>query len=271
MTFVVEHCPELIELGYVYIATPPLYKVNLGKGKHVYLQDKSAYLKFINRRINKKYDLSLDGEEVLNKKQVLKFLKIADTIGQELEDLSINKCLEQKFLETVILNYHEDDFKEIIAEEFPEIKYKAKSKTLVGLYNNKFHKLIIDEEFEKEIEELEALYGKLGSGYIDYKEKDSDEYITDTIGLAINRIMKSVKPKSMNRYKGLGEMDASELWESSMNPETRTLIQVTTENVKDSRNYFAMFMSSKDSQVKLRKKYIFDVAKEYDFDEIIEG
>ena len=63
---------------------------------------------------------------------------------------------------------------------------------------------------------------------------------------------------SLQRYKGLGEMDAQQLWDTTMNPETRTLLQVTIDNAMEADKYFEMLMGD---EVEPRKRYIMENAQ----------
>jgi len=81
-----------------------------------------------------------------------------------------------------------------------------------------------------------------------FNDEEKDEYMK-TIG---------EKKYSISRYKGLGEMDAQQLWDTTMNPETRTLKQVTVDNAEEAGNMFEMLMGE---EVPPRKKFIQTHAK----------
>jgi DNA gyrase subunit B len=75
-----------------------------------------------------------------------------------------------------------------------------------------------------------------------------------------DKVMSTIGDKkyTMQRYKGLGELNPVQLWETTMNPETRTLKQVTVENAEDTDKMFTMLMGE---EVPPRKKYIQTHAK----------
>jgi DNA gyrase subunit B len=81
-----------------------------------------------------------------------------------------------------------------------------------------------------------------------YTEEERDRYTSEAKGQKV----------TIQRYKGLGEMNPTQLWETTMNPETRTLKQISVENVEAAGNMFEMLMGE---EVPPRKKYIQTHAK----------
>ena len=83
-----------------------------------------------------------------------------------------------------------------------------------------------------------------------------EEYAYDDNELQ-SKIEKVGKGYSIQRYKGLGEMDPSQLWDTTMNPETRSLMQVTIEDAAEADKMITVLMGDEVSE---RKKYIFEYA-----------
>lgn len=106
-----------------------------------------------------------------------------------------------------------------------------------------------------------------------YGEAERDKILSDIIadkkarGTAVNDEDDVLKQAgvTMSRFKGLGEMDATQLWETTMNPENRVLIQV---RVQDAEKADAIFNKLMGEEVSLRKNFIQAKAKEYDLEEL---
>jgi DNA gyrase subunit B len=106
-----------------------------------------------------------------------------------------------------------------------------------------------------------------------YGEQERDKILTDIIaekkarGVTINKEDDVLKQAgvTMSRFKGLGEMDATQLWETTMNPENRVLIQV---RIQDAERADAIFNKLMGDEVSLRKNFIQSKAKEYSLEEL---
>ena len=248
------------------------------KGKKIFLHDQKDYFKYINKKIFRKFQLSTDGgETILSKSEVFKLLNRFELIIRYLEEISTECSITDDFLEEVILNYKKPvkKFAKIMKRKFPDINMSMDEETgiisLNGLHKNKYHSLDIDEVFLENIKFIESLYDELNVGYIYYKTIDSDKFKKGTAGFVLNFIEKEVTPRHRTRFKGLGEMQSADLWDSTMNPETRSIIQFKTDDIQNAHEYFGQFMSDKKHQVLKRKKYMVDMAKQFNFDDIIEG
>jgi DNA gyrase subunit B len=106
-----------------------------------------------------------------------------------------------------------------------------------------------------------------------YGDPERDKIIDDIIaerkarGVVVNNDDDVLKQAgvTMSRFKGLGEMDATQLWETTMNPENRVLIQV---RVEDAERADAIFTKLMGDEVLLRKNFIQSRAKDYDLEEL---
>ena len=125
-------------------------------------------------------------------------------------------------------------------------------------------KMMIDEDFiaSPEFREIKALSPvRTGLGSPPYKVRVEDkEQAIETSAALLDFVMEvSKKGLYIQRYKGLGEMNPGQLWETTMNPETRTILQVTLEDSVLADEIFTILMGD---QVEPRRRFIETHAKE---------
>ncbi len=283
LTFFYRQMPEVIERGYVYIAQPPLYRAK--KGTHeVYLKDEAALTEHLLKSgINhfqlpgakleepelKKFILQIQrfnqvmkNSETKYDKDVLYFLlsKVANLeaavesetelkkIGNELNDwIHANPSLgvtEYKF-----------DIKTNPETHKPEIEFFT-----VRYADRKTMKLTKDFLTKSEIVELRTIWtylqtisklpllAKVGNDDQSFERyQEFYEFVMEA----------SKKGQYIQRYKGLGEMNPVQLWETTLNPENRTLLQVTVGDAVAADETFSVLMGE---QVEPRRRFIHDNA-----------
>ena len=248
LTFFFRKMPELIEKGHIFIAEPPLYKVAKGKSE-VYIKDdkglenylmdagvQDTFLKITDDYVLSGRDLS---EVVMDASKCIKLLEKAG-------DDNIKRILEQATLTGVInkiKSLGEDvDGQRVICQRLDNI-----SKEYERGWNSKFegdNKLSffrkvrgVEETVEIDlmkiqsnlIEGLEIFSSKfrdIFSGIPVLVKKESTVELDGPISLISEIMRMGEKGISLQRYKGLGEMNADQLWETTLDPEARTLLRV---------------------------------------------
>ena len=258
LTFFFRYMRPLIEKGYLYIAQPPLYKAKIGRHEQ-YLKDDKALTNFIidwaksntyclvdNQRLtNEQWLIFLDilkiFENVLNliaehhkmdKNDIYTSLHILDQIQNSLESSSILIEL-QKFLgseQVRIINFNDTE----IIKGY--------------VITTKDHKFLLPESFfndpevltvSKTLKSLEMI-DKSGAVFIE--GKDSNKQFTRVNNLA-NALYELGKPlMTIQRYKGLGEMNPDQLWETAMDPQKRSFLQVKIEDGLEADLWFTTLM-----------------------------
>jgi DNA gyrase subunit B len=291
LTFFYRQMPELVDNGYLYIAQPPLLKIGKGK-KEVYLKDEIEFNDFILKRFCEKMILNTgSGEKVSGHKLYLLLGNLSEyyTIMEKMERQGINPNFaeflvkegieDKKFLESrdrmVLLREHLKDggfdVGEVIWSEERsayniEVRLPRKLKhitTTVDDPANDAIKLIIGRGliYSKAYQDL-VVIGKKIYKYdvapftISDKEKESnteDVVIQDKKQLLIQVLEESKKGLAVQRYKGLGEMNPDQLWETTMNPAKRNLLQVKVEDVVDTDEIFTILMGE---EVEPRREFI---------------
>jgi DNA gyrase subunit B len=245
MTFFFNHLREVIEKGYLYIAQPPLYRYKKGKIEKYLKDDKELNEFLIEQGIN-----SIDIKGV-GKPELKELLKNA-----ALYKLLLNKLSLRFNIPEVIRYLIEHDSVEGLEEYLKSIGFNVISK-----HNNHYYiqttrgleEITIDEKLLNHPLFIEAkkVYEKLK----EYKDLIEGDYLS----LLDEVIEKARKGANIQRYKGLGEMNPEQLWETTMNPENRVLVQVTLEDAEEAAKKFELFMGS---EVAPRREYIQANAKE---------
>ncbi|MCM8818531.1 MAG: DNA topoisomerase (ATP-hydrolyzing) subunit B [Candidatus Omnitrophica bacterium] len=276
LTFFYRQMTDLIKHGYVYIAQPPLYKVKKGK-KEFYVDTESemdkVIVKFAEEEI--KVFISSDSKLTEYNGELFTLFELSKKLIEiekllKLKDIDIKKVIEfykkNKKVPSYFIVYEEDEL--FLEDEEEVVKYlnkKGKEFDLFSKDENKNYKVIeIYEAKEllkifKKLEEMKIkIDGIFDKNFLIKDEKGRQEK------LSIFEIYERIKAREkeelvIQRYKGLGEMNPEQLWETTMNPETRRLKRVTIEDAIKAEEIFTVLMGE---IVEPRREFIEKYAKE---------
>ncbi len=287
LTFFYRQMPQLIEKGYLYIAQPPLYKVRKGK-KVRYLQDDDAMSRYLielgteNVRLSmKEGSTQLTGEPLRRLlADIARFRLLLENIGHrvdplvieglvtstdlEVEDLADRAKVEAaiKALKTYVRERRSGELAAVIESDEEHDRYRVLIETQDGV-SRRVTTIDFDLLSAGNIAELRQIHhGVRALGQppflltvLDKAGKPTDEPIevADVDALWSNIDARARKGLAIQRYKGLGEMNPDELWETTMDPETRTLLQVRVEDAVESEELFSVLMGD---QVEPRRAFI---------------
>jgi DNA gyrase subunit B len=260
LTFLFRFLRPVIEAGYVYIAQPPLYLYRKGKNE-TYLKDDMALSSFL-------IEHGLDGFEFqgMGYNDLLDMFKIVASYRSMLNNLEKRYSLIDviRFIvenDRLVGMENEALFVEI--EAFIKLKgYNILNKTVdeekIHIFvqtNNGLEELMIDDELF-----ASPYFGEASYLFKKLNERDLSLFEQGDLITVLEEIENSAKKGAyIQRYKGLGEMNPAQLWETTMIPEARRLLRVTIEDAEVASDTFTLFMGD---EVEPRRKYIEEHAKD---------
>jgi len=268
LTFFYRQMPELVEAGHIFIAQPPLYKVSKGK-KDVYLKDDSALTDFLLERISDNYTLNISKTASMKSTEFSELLKSFKSFEEltTIPDLNISfdflmtllkvKPFPKKMSEKELKNWV-NSFNKI--SETNNLAIDEKLKNIICT-RTKFGNSIVDlipiSFFKSKNYKLVLTYQdkskkvKLGTSSI---TKNENFEIIEDLFQTLKTLMEDVrKTLNIQRYKGLGEMNPDQLWETTMNPVGRRLVQVKIDDADEASDLFEQLMGD---NVETRREFI---------------
>ena len=243
------YMPQIIEAGKLYRVLPPLYHIN--NKEHPYVVDKREYIDTYIEDVIKNYKIKFDdiSDSKVNKDEFRDFLYDTVEYQSNLERMAKHFGVNMGLIEVVAaslvlysrannININKllgtDRFSTILLAEvqnrYREMSLNENGTALRGVIDGSYQSLDLSERFISKCEDLLPTYAKYG--YILYvKDKKGDVYRKMTVMDFLN-IADRYKPAIITRYKGLGEMNSSQIWETTLNPNNRRLIQLTFSDVE---------------------------------------
>lgn len=259
------HAPELILQGKVFRCVMPLYKLVDKKKKTVdksmYLYHKSELFKVFEKNVSKNVRLKFtqDGDFV-SSDNMLRFLSTNRDYYTVLDTLSHHYSLHKDIIEYIAM--HPSDFRDTIKDLGDELMYSKKDDCISGVYKGNYYSIILDKIFMSKLKYLVDVVriGNDGIGMYHMYElqgakKEPIYRGYKTIG-QIMEICQIYAPEIASRYKGLGELNPSEMELITMNPENRVLIQFVIEDKEAVKDTFDKLFLSKHRDI--RKQMVQD-------------
>jgi len=273
LTFFFRQMPDLIEQGHLYVAQPPLYRIADGKTE-IYLKDEESFHDYVLERISKREKILMESGEEITGKKLVKFVRNLVKFYKNLERLS-RRGYSKTFLEFLASRGISDRsvFKN---KEFMESLFESLRESGFHLSNIKINEVNGQYEFEVtevrnggqsfcvdwellsspelrglllhsgEFRQLSNNPFKLASEPGEPARRDPERFLKELLD-------RGKKGLTVQRYKGLGEMNPSQLWTTTMDPERRNLVRVHIDDVVEADEIFTVLMGDK---VEPRREFI---------------
>ncbi|MBI4228658.1 MAG: DNA topoisomerase (ATP-hydrolyzing) subunit B [Deltaproteobacteria bacterium] len=287
LTFFYRQVPEIIEKGHLYVAQPPLYRVKHGKEER-YLTDDVEFEDYllqigtdgVSLRVSENGHVrEIKGNRLLEIiKKSISYGKILERLGKWGRDRRIVDAFSRRkgFRKTNLklgneseLDLHLKGIKEWIELRYPEIQSfdwelsedeEHNSSRIIYSFkdNGRNVRTVIDFDFINspdfiELKNIGESIHQLGDPPFTILQDEKETKVENLKELTEYILSLGKKGMFIQRYKGLGEMNPEQLWETTMNPETRILKQVNIEDTFEADQIFTILMGD---QVEPRKEFI---------------
>ncbi len=289
LTFFYRQMAELVERGHLYIAQPPLYKVKKGK-KERYLKDDAALEDFL-------LESGLDGLEVRGGSTdqpiaradvkdllaaALRYRRIVEALGRRRDPRAVAALLERGRIDESVVRDEErlreatgaalDALREQgaeLASATAEFEYDEEHGSWVASVSTRLkgmarttrvdYDLVTGRDWETALEILAVVEKRGGPAFVSRTDK-GEEVHHPSFGALLDYVFaRGRKGQYIQRYKGLGEMNPEQLWETTMDPERRTLLKVAVEDQVEADQIFSVLMGD---EVEPRREFIVENALE---------
>ncbi|MFI5118843.1 MAG: DNA topoisomerase (ATP-hydrolyzing) subunit B [Thermoanaerobaculia bacterium] len=276
LTFFFRQMKAAIEKGYLYIAQPPLFRAVEGK-REVFLKDEKEYARFLLARIGDDRALTAEpSERTLSGGALMALVTglqdwralVSRLAVRGFPEALVRTLVKQKLTEPGALKdrarleraTHEfqavvESFAIVKDEEHDgfavHVRQAVNGVTKTGIVDAAF---LSGYEMKRAVDLAASLEGFLDGPYRLRTNGNGDERVLATLGEAVDAVLESAKKGlTINRYKGLGEMNPETLWETTMNPATRRLLQVRVEDAVEADLIFTILMGD---AVEPRREFI---------------
>ena len=280
LTFFFRQMRELVERGHIFIAQPPLYRVKRGRGER-YIKDEKEFTREIIRLATDGLQIHYgsngrDGK-VIDAGDVRKFLLQVDeyvAMFERLERRLRNRGVVEVLSDVELPLDTKEDYQQKanvskLAARLKELDLTAKvlademhSAWMVSFREATDSERLINLELAaqpeyRRLRSLSRQMARFNQPPFQVISKRASEMVADCVSLLRHVKGVGMKDATIQRYKGLGEMNASQLWDTTMNAETRCLLQVRIDDAVESEEIFSTLMGE---NVEARRKFIADNA-----------
>jgi DNA gyrase subunit B len=260
MTFFFRFLKPIIKKGYLYLAQPPLYRYKKGKNE-TYLKDDKALNDFLIENGIDVLEFSTMGKrDLIELFKLIAYYKM--TLNEIGKRFALPEVIRYMIENPDIISTNNKDLSLELENYIKTMGYNILTKKITSELiqyfvqtNDGLEEFIIDDTLFTSPYYSEAIYM-----YQKIEERLTDEFNGKDILALLEMVEASAKKGAyIQRYKGLGEMNPEQLWETTMNPEDRRLLKVVIDNEEKASSSFVLFMGD---EVEPRRAYIETHAKD---------
>ncbi|MDY6971211.1 MAG: DNA topoisomerase (ATP-hydrolyzing) subunit B [Thermodesulfobacteriota bacterium] len=265
LTFFFRQMSDLIENGYLYVAQPPLYRVQNGK-KELFLKDEDDFNDLLLERISQNEKVILENGDEIPGKRLVRLLRGVIKFYESLNTLS-KKGYNPRFTEFLV-SYGATEKRLFKDREFMEGLFAHLQRNGFSVSDVRveedggYHEFVVTETgnggqsfavdwnflSSPELRQLMSISGEfreMSKGTYTLKG-EQEPYRTDDLQQLLKELMgRAKKGLTIQRYKGLGEMNPDQLWTTTMDPQKRTLLRIRVEDWVESDDIFTVLMGEK--------------------------
>ncbi|UQY80672.1 DNA gyrase subunit B [Candidatus Hepatincola sp. Av] len=267
LTFLYRQMPQLIEKGYIYVAQPPLYKTKRGNSEVYHKTQENLDNFLFNLALDDGSTLDLGNNHIVAAEDLKNIINLSVKAHKRILEL-VNYRIPTKILEImaicgafnkdILYNSEQSNILNILQEKLNAAEKLAHDKSWQVTLNNqtiKIQKTVrgVNESYNIGTNILESsegyalhkMYNILNEFFsqpstLHIKENAINIYGPVSLVTALSEFAK--KGLYIQRYKGLGEMNPEQLWETTLDPESRSLVQITIDNIEKSNEIFSTLM-----------------------------
>ncbi len=276
LTFFFRHMQALIDRGHVYIAQPALYRIKKGKSEK-YIKNEAEFTKEILRRASDNISIEAGGNKIAGA-EMRNFLAALDEL-QQVTKKTERRIRDARVVETLLSQTLDLDTKEQFANDENLLKLQAllaEQKIDSTIEKDEEHATFflwfldstkaqrnigIEIAASAEYRRMRAIVKQFAlqnlPPFFLVKDNGGREQVDDWRTLLSRAKEEGMRDVNVSRYKGLGEMNAEQLWETTMNMEARTLLRVDLRDLVETDEIFSTLMGD---DVENRRKFIEDNA-----------
>ena len=274
LTFFFRNYKELIDRGHLYIAQPPLYRIHNSRMEK-FLKDDEALEEFLFQRLTDGVSVTAPNGRIFQGEELITLLRRVDDLEKrvvEAENTAIARELFMTFLEYAEKVTPDEMAADAVPESFriwmqqagysiaTEVENREDEERTFVIFENKGgHRTRLASEFfasrmyRQARQTLEELNNDCGGFPLKLSSGESSRDVSDFFDLRDAAFAEARKGYQIQRYKGLGEMNPEQLWETTMNPDNRVLLRVSVEDAQAASDAIEELMGER---VEPRRDYI---------------